>query len=78
MTAITKRKLRLVTLAIAVAIMFAGCATDVIIFFPKASATKAADNVIDDIFGAPAIDPKPAPAPAPTPTALPTVEVLKK
>ncbi len=33
------------------AMTLAGCASDVIIFYPKADAAKAADTVIDDIFG---------------------------
>jgi hypothetical protein len=43
----------LVTIAISI---ISGCATDgkiSAIFFPKERAAKAADNVIDEIFGAP-------------------------
>jgi ABC-type glycerol-3-phosphate transport system substrate-binding protein len=68
-----KQKIRLATFVMVGAIALAGCASDVIIFYPKASATKAADNVIDDIFGAPA-----APITAVAPVVPPTVEVLKK
>jgi|GEM_PF-4554672 len=49
----TKQKLLIVSSCFAGLCALVGCASDVIVFYPKASAKKAADNVINDIFSAP-------------------------
>ena len=59
----------LVTLAIALA----SCVT-INVYFPAAAAEKAADRIIEDVWGkeAPAAAPAAAPAPVPAPTPAPT------
>lgn len=64
------RKILFATCCLLSALAIAGCAADVSIFYPKSGAAKAADNVIDDIFGAPSMQN--------TPLAKPSQESIKK
>lgn len=48
-----RKRAQLAVLAFIATVGMTGCATTTTIFFPKERAAKAADNVIDEIFGVP-------------------------
>lgn len=62
-------------IATLLAVVLAGCVT-INVYFPEASAQKAADQFVGSVLGDAAAKPAPAPAPAPAPKSGPSASLL--